>query len=108
LGAAPLRMKRTLTAAALVIIVAAALVYGADYLSLRYRIPNHREQFGTVQIERYYAVPLKDRKTEYMFDEPSSQTCVNSLFPHFGYTPCWYLSRHRRQEVNVGGKVSDY
>ncbi|MFN7998119.1 MAG: hypothetical protein U0Q18_31145 [Bryobacteraceae bacterium] len=101
-------MKRILQTAVLAILLSAVFVYAGDYVSLRYRIPGHREQFGTVQVERYYAVPLKDRKTEYMFDEPSPQTCVNSLFPHFGYTPCWYLSRHRRQEINVGGKVTDY
>jgi hypothetical protein len=80
-----------------------ALVYICDYLSLRYRIPNNRQQFGSVEVRRYYAVPLKDRKTEYMFQPPTQQECVHSLFPHLGDTPCWYLSRHKRQEINVGG-----
>jgi hypothetical protein len=38
-----------------------------------------------------------------MFDPPAPQDCVYSLFPHFGDSPCWYLSRHTRQQVNVGG-----
>jgi hypothetical protein len=27
-------------------------------------------------------------------------TCVHSLFPHMGYQPCWYLSRHSEQRTN--------
>jgi hypothetical protein len=78
-------------------------VYIGDYLSLRFQVPNHRPQFGSVTVRRYYAVPQKDRSTEYMFDPPRVQTCVYSLFPHLGDSPCWYLSRHTKQEINVGG-----
>jgi len=45
---------------------------------------------------------MKNGKTEYTFDPPVPQECVNSLFPHFGDPPCWYLSRHKRQQVNTG------
>jgi len=79
-----------------------ALVYACDYLSLSLRIPN-RQQYGSVMVCRSYAVPMKDRQTEYMFDPPALQDCVNSLFPHFGDSPCWYLRKHTRQQVDVGG-----
>lgn len=88
-------MKRFLSAAVLLLL----LLYGGDYFSLRWRIPSNRQQFSSVEVERYYAVPLKDRKTEYMFDQPALEACVVSLFPHFGDPPCWYLSRHKRQEI---------
>ena len=94
-------MKRLALIVARWTLLTAALLYIGDYLSLRYRIPNHREQFGTVMVERSYAIPQKDRKTEYMFDPPAPQTCVNSLFPHFGDPPCWYLRRHTRQQINA-------
>lgn len=84
------------------VIVLACLVYACDYVSLQLQIPNHRTQFGTVMVERDYAVPLKNRSTEYMFDPPVPVTCVYSLFPHFGDPPCWYLSRHSRQEIKMG------
>jgi hypothetical protein len=45
---------------------------------------------------------MKDGKTQYSFDPPAPQDCVNSLFPHFGDSPCWYLKRHTRQTVNTG------
>jgi hypothetical protein len=91
-------MRRVLFLAVLL----GCLVYASDYLSLRLPIPNHRPQFGSVMVERYYAVPLKNRKTEYMFDQPVAVTCVHSLFPHFGDPPCWYLSRHTRQKIRLG------
>jgi hypothetical protein len=77
-----------------------ATVYAADDLSVRYRIPGGRQQFGAVTIQRYDAIPEKNDKTEFVYEEPVVQTCVHSLFPHLGYAPCWYLSRHREQRVN--------
>ena len=103
-----LSVKRTLLITAAVAILSFVVVYACDYVSLRYRIPNNREQFGTMQVRRYYAVPMKNRTTEYMFDQPTSQTCVHSIFSHFGDPPCWYLARHTRQEIDVGGAVPAY
>lgn len=93
-------MKRILFISVRWLVLAAVLLYAADYLSLRYSIPS-RQEFGSVMVAQSYAIPQKDRKMEYTFDPPAPQTCVNSLFPHFGDPPCWYLSRHTRQQVNV-------
>jgi hypothetical protein len=76
------------------------VVYAGDYASLRWQIPK-RAQFGSVSVRRFYAVALKNRNTEYMFDEPQDMPCVNSLFPHFGDPPCWYLTRHKQQRIDV-------
>jgi len=27
------------------------------------------------------------------------QTCVRSLFPHLGFSPCWYVNREKLQRV---------
>ena len=89
--------KRILLAACLLL----AAVYASDYLSLRYRIPGSREPFGTVQVERYYAVPQKNGKTEFLFDQTETQKCVHSLFPHFGDNPCWYVSRHKQKRIDM-------
>ena len=90
-------MKRLLFITALSLLI----LYVGDYLSVRYRIPKGRNQFDVVKIQRYYAVGLKNRKTEFMFLEPKNQTCVHSLFPHFGYSPCWYLSRRNVQRIDI-------
>lgn len=83
------------------------VLYTGDYLSLKLRIPS-RDPFGSVEVQRYYAVALKNRKTEFMRAEPAQQTCVRSLLPHYGDTPCWYLERHRRQTIRVGSNPSDF
>ena len=82
-----------------------AVVWIGDYLLLRL----HREQYGSVVVQRFYEITLKNRKTEYMSEEPKPQQCVNSLFPHFGYSTCWWLEGHRRQIVRVDpGHRSDF
>lgn len=91
-----------LSASRLLLIAAALLllIYVGDYISIAYRIPRGRQQFGTVEVQKVLAVPQKDRKTEFIADAPQSQTCVYALFPQFGLTPCWYLARHAQQQIN--------
>jgi len=55
-------MKRALMVAGL----ALGILYAGDYLWVRYRILKARDPFGTVKIQRYYAVRKKDRKTEFV------------------------------------------
>lgn len=88
----------------LCLLLAGALVYVCDYLSLSWRIPGNRAQFGSVMVQRAYVIPMKDGKTTYAFDPPAPQDCVNSLFPHFGDSPCWYLKGHAKQQVNTGDR----
>ncbi len=88
----------------LVAIALLATIYLCDYLSLRLKIPAGREPLGIVVVQRSYAVTMKNKKTEYMFDPPQSQECVNSLFPHFGDSPCWYVAGHRKQRIIVGSE----
>jgi len=90
-------MKRIL----LVAFLSLFIVYLGDYLSVRCRIPQTRNPFGTVKVRRYYAVGMKNRKTEFMFLEPENQVCVHSLFPHFGDSPCWYLSRRNVKRIDI-------
>ena len=73
------------------------VLYGGDYLVLRLR----RDSTGSVTVRRYYAIQEKANRTEYVFDKEENQTCVRSLFPHLGDPPCWYLSRHAEQRVNI-------
>jgi hypothetical protein len=80
-------------------------LYGGDYLSARYRIPGNRQTLGSVEVQTFYAVRQKDGRIEYVVGDSDTQTCVRSLFPQLGYTPCWYLSRHaiRRIEASRAG-----
>jgi hypothetical protein len=78
-----------------------AIVYAGEDISVRYRIPGSRDPYGTVSVRRYYAVIQKNGKPDFYFDEPTDQVCVRSLFPHLGIAPCWYLSRHKMQRVDM-------
>jgi hypothetical protein len=76
------------------------LIYVGDSLSIRFHFP-HRDPFGTVQVQPYYAVRLKNHRIEYTMADPETETCVHSLFPQSGYTPCWYLSRHTQRRIDI-------
>jgi hypothetical protein len=76
-------------------------LYAGDYVLLRYRVARNQGGLGTVTIYRYYAVEEKNRKTEYIFDHAEDQTCAHSLFPHLGYSACWYLKRHSERQTNL-------
>lgn len=82
---------------ATVLVVLVIVLYFGDYVVVRLR----SEPTGTCQITKLYAVLQKDGKTSYEAGEPETQTCVNSIFPHLGYSPCWYLKRHKTQQINL-------
>ena len=82
-------------------IVLLLVVYVGDSVVVRVRIAKQLDPYGMVQVQRSYAVTMKNGKPEYFFEAPADQTCVNSLFPHFGYTPCWFLRRRKIQQVKM-------
>jgi hypothetical protein len=80
------------------------LLYGGDYLSLRLRMlhPKPADPFETFTSLRILAIPEKNGKTEYETDIQNPQqtiTCVHSLFPHAGYSPCWYIKPKLNQPI---------
>jgi hypothetical protein len=84
---------------AFIVVAALCVLYLGDALTVWLPLPPGRQQYGTVQIHRYYAMPLKGGKTEYGAAGTENETCVHSLFPHFGLRPCWYASRHSEKWV---------
>jgi hypothetical protein len=94
-------IKRLLLRSIAIVVLSAGAIYLCDYLLLRIRIATNRAPYGTVTITPYYAVPQKDGKTQFMFDDPEDETCVHSLFPHVGDEPCWYLSRKKEKRIDI-------
>ena len=84
-------VKRILLATVLVL----AVFYGTDYLVAR------RQPLGSVTVQAYYAVPQKDGKTEMILLDPEVDSCVNSLLPHLGQKPCWYLNRRKQKRIDM-------
>ena len=81
--------------------VLALAAYAADFLFLEVRIHNNGDAFGTIVVSRYYAVPQKNGRYEFLYADPRNQICVHSLFPHLGDPPCWYLARHTEQRIDM-------
>jgi hypothetical protein len=79
----------------------ALFAYVVDYAVFRYRLSTNRQPFGQITVTTYDAVAQKNGKTEFIFNPPEPQTCVNALFPRSGYQPCWYLQRHTEQRTNI-------
>jgi hypothetical protein len=100
-GADPRQDKRVkiVKRIGLVLIILAALVYAGDYAAVRIPIPRSRTVYSTVTVRPYLAVGLKSGKSDLYFLDPRKETCVNSLFPHLGHNPCWYVRKHARQRI---------
>jgi hypothetical protein len=94
-------VRRILRVVQIAFVLLAGL-YAGDYLSARYRIPGNRQTLGSVQVKTLYAVRQKSGRIEYSDGDIETQTCVRSLFPHLGYTPCWYLNRHATKRIELG------
>ncbi len=73
------------------------IVYLLDYALLRVRRP----EFGSVNVHRFYRIPLKNGKTELQYDGDYTYQCARSLLPHSGLQPCWYLSRHTEEWIDI-------
>jgi hypothetical protein len=89
-------MKRAL----IVAVALAGLLYLADFLSVRFRIPA-RDTFGAATMHTYYVVKLKNGKTEYDYAGDHDVNCSNSLLPQLGVKPCWYVRRHTDEQINI-------
>jgi hypothetical protein len=81
-----------------------AVVYASDYVVVRLRAayPRLGSAYGSVQMERLYAIPLKNGNVEYELDARQPEVtvpCVLALFPHMGYRPCWYLRRNSQKPI---------
>ena len=76
-----------------VLIALAGLVYAGDFVwfELRSHNPKPNDPLETVTFS--YATGVKGGKVEVFYDQPQTQVCVHSIFPHQGYKPCWRFDR---------------
>lgn len=90
-------LKRTL----LFVGLAAVVLYGGDYLRLRYRMATNRDAFGSVTRTVYYSVKLKSGKTEFSYGGQQDFECPNSLLPQYWEEPCWVAKRQKEVQINI-------
>jgi len=115
------RTRRFALRGAPTLLILVGILYAGDYAFVKYRLSRAgseasspagsaatpsgpspavpRGPLDTVQVQRTYEIPHKDGRAEFAFAEPQTVTCVRSIFPHLGYSPCWYLKRHSQQLI---------
>lgn len=88
------------------ILLVIAIAYGYDYASVRRRMGAQKpgDPFDVVTYPHLLAIPQKGNKVDYELDAQSpmeTESCVHSLFPHYGYTPCWYVLRRSKNPTQM-------
>jgi hypothetical protein len=94
-------LRRIFLGVLLFLLGTAVLTFAIDFGLFRLRVASNRNPYGSVVVSHYYAVSQKSGKTQFIFDPPAPETCVNALYPHAGMQPCWYLQRHPEQRTNI-------
>ena len=84
---------------ALLVLLGLLALYGGDLLVARF---HGNSGLGSVDVQIMWAIKQKDGRIDYELGDTETRPCVHSLFPHLGYTPCWYLTRHKSETITVG------
>lgn len=95
-----MRPKTLLKWIAVVLVALAALVYAGDFLWFEFRVHNPKPNDPLQTITFFYATGVKGGKVEVFYDQPQTQICVHSIFPHGGCRPCWRFNRSRIQLIS--------
>lgn len=100
----PLAIRRFAKRILLAAVAVLAVVYTGDYVSFRARMlhPKPNNPLESIKALRVLAIPEKNGKTSYEIDQVNPEqtvTCVHSLFPHSGYSPCWYVKPRINQPI---------
>lgn len=85
-------------------VLAALLLYVGDAISVHLRgiHPQPNNPFETITAPRILAIPENNGKISYEPDiqQPTQTiTCVHSLFPHSGFSPCWRATKQIQQPI---------
>jgi len=79
---------------AITVLAAVTLLYAGDYVIFQHKLNTNGGAAALGSVTSYYGTALKDGKMEIFTDQPLTETCAHSLFPHSGYHPCWYANRN--------------
>jgi len=95
------RPKTLLKWSAGILLALAVLIYMGDlaWFAFRNWKPKANDPLETMTL--FLATDTKGGRVEIFYDQPQSQTCVHALFPHAGYTPCWYLDRSGIKRIGL-------
>lgn len=88
------------------VVAAVAVAYAADYVWFRMRLfhPKPADPLESWTVPRLLAIPEKGGKTSYEIDAQNpvrTITCVHSLFPQGGVSPCWYVRPRAEKPISM-------
>jgi hypothetical protein len=103
-------LKRLLVVArisVIFILASLAIVYAGDYLYARLRLAHNTpgDPIDAISFQPTYVIAQKDGRAAIVLGAPETQQCVRSLFPHFGFAPCWYLKQASEKPQVIGGMI---
>jgi len=75
------------------------LAYLADWARLAFA--GSRQVYEDVRVDQVYTDTNKWNQLEYSRGTPVTERCVDALFPHGGYRPCWYVKKHTMNVTNT-------
>jgi hypothetical protein len=89
-----------------VLLASLLLLYLGDFTwyQLRLKFPKLGLATGSVHRIRLLAIPGKGNKMNYEIDavRPEEDVpCSRSLFPQSGKRPCWYVTRHANDPIQI-------
>lgn len=70
-------------------------VFVVDYVQLKAR---GAAGIGTIPLT--VGTALKDGRVQIFTRDDQSESCVRSIFPHFGLNPCWYVKQNSTQIIS--------
>jgi hypothetical protein len=77
----------------------AVLAYVLDSMAVAF--PGSRQIYEDVRVDQIFTDTNKWHEVEYSRGLPTTERCVDALFPHGSYKPCWYLKKHTMQTTNT-------
>ena len=90
----------------LAVLILLALLYLADFSWYELRLHAHSlgPATGSVHRIRLLAIPNKGNRATYELDQVHPEEdvpCSHSVFPQGGAQPCWYVTRHANDPIQM-------
>jgi hypothetical protein len=77
------------------LIALVVVIFVIDYVQLKAR---GAAGIGTIPLT--VGTAMKDGRVQIFTGDDQTETCVRSLFPHFGFNPCWYVKQNSTQIIS--------
>jgi hypothetical protein len=82
--------------AAVAVLLGVGVLYAVEDLRLRYAAASPVDT-----LTFYYSTRLKNGRVQVFYDQPQTEVCVRTVFPHGGRRPCWYARREPVRQVRA-------